>query len=200
MPSIVLTGGGDANAIGRADALEGEIGINVMAQLKASVLKIHGLEDGPEMEITAGAVGERNAGCVMRAAMVVTAFGPRSGAPGDVDDHIILTLLSPPPMMLQDSETEMQDRVGALKIAVDDNVDHALPLECAKMLLDIVFARTFVLFFRALLDDQLACVKPDGSASARRKGRAGEATCFSASQSGMAKRTNGQLVNHRNGL
>ena len=33
-----------------------------MAQLKASVLKAHGREDGPEMETTAGAVGEPNAG------------------------------------------------------------------------------------------------------------------------------------------
>ena len=46
-----------------------------MTQLKASVLKTHGREDGPEREITAGAVGEPNAGAMLRVAMAVTAFG-----------------------------------------------------------------------------------------------------------------------------
>ena len=45
-------------------------------------------------------------------------------------------------MMFQDSEVEMQDRVGALGTAVDDVDDHDLPPECAKMLHDIVFTRT----------------------------------------------------------
>ena len=65
-----------------------------MAQLKASVLKAHGREDGPEMEIIAGAVDELNAGAVLRAPMTVTAFGPGGGAPGDVDDDATQTLLS----------------------------------------------------------------------------------------------------------
>ena len=39
------------------------------------VLKAHGREDCPEMEATAGAVDEPNAGVVLRAAMAVTAFG-----------------------------------------------------------------------------------------------------------------------------
>ena len=47
-----------------------------MTQLKASVLKAHGREDDPEMEATARAVDELNAGAVLRAAMAVTAFGP----------------------------------------------------------------------------------------------------------------------------
>ena len=81
-----------------------------MAQLKASVLKAHGRKDGPEMEITAGAMGEPNAGAVLRAAMAVTAFGPGGGTPGDVDDDATLTLLSQQPMMFQDSEMKMQDR------------------------------------------------------------------------------------------
>ena len=85
-----------------------------MAQLKASVLKAHGREDGPEMEIAAGAVGDPNAGTVLRA-MAATAFGPSGDAPGDVDDHVTLTLLSQRLMMFQGSQVEMQDRVGALE-------------------------------------------------------------------------------------
>ena len=44
-------------------------------QLKESVMKAHGREDIPEIETTAGAVREPNAGAVLRAAMAVTAFG-----------------------------------------------------------------------------------------------------------------------------
>ena len=80
MPFIVLPGGGDVFIIGQKTLRE-KLGIDVMAQLKASVLKAHGREDGPEMEITAGAVGELNAGAVMRAAMAATAFGPGGDAP-----------------------------------------------------------------------------------------------------------------------
>ena len=80
------------------------------------------------MEATAGAVNEPNAGAVLRAAMAVTAFGPGGGA-GDVDDDATLTLLSQRPMMFQDSEVEMHDRVGALGTAVDDADDHDLPPE-----------------------------------------------------------------------
>ena len=92
--------------------LREKVAIDVMTQLKASVLKAHGREDGPEMEATAGAVDEPNAGAVLRAAMAVTALGPGGGAPGDVDDDATLTLLSQRPMMFQDSEVEMQDRVA----------------------------------------------------------------------------------------
>ena len=67
-----------------------------MAQLKASVLEVHGHEDGAEMETIAGAVGEPIAGSVLRAAMAMTAFGP---APGCVDEDDTLTLLSQRPMM-----------------------------------------------------------------------------------------------------
>ena len=66
-----------------------------MTQLKASVLKARGREDGPTMEAAAGAVGGSNAGAVLRAAMAATAFGPGGDEPGDVDDDITLTLLSP---------------------------------------------------------------------------------------------------------
>ena len=73
------------------------------------------------MDISAGAVGEPNAGAVLRAAMIVTAFGSGGGSPGDVDDDATLKMLSQRPMMFQDSEVEMQDRVGALETAVDDD-------------------------------------------------------------------------------
>ena len=81
-------------------------GIDVMTQLKASVLKAHGREDGPEMELTAGAVGEPNAGAVLRAAMAVMAFRPGGGALSNVDDDAALTLLSQRPMVFQDSEVD----------------------------------------------------------------------------------------------
>ena len=102
MPLIVLPGGGDVVIIGQKTLRE-KLGIDVMAQLKASVLKARGREYGPEMEITAGAVGEPNASAVMRAAMVVTAFGPGGDETGDVDDDVTLTLLSQRPMMFLDS-------------------------------------------------------------------------------------------------
>ena len=121
MPFIVLPGGGDVVIIGHKTLRETH-GIDVMAQLKTSGLKAHGREDGSEM-ITAGAVGEPNAGAMLRAAMAVTAFGPGSDAPGDVDDDATLTLLSQRPMMFHNSEVEMQDRVGALGTAVDDAFD-----------------------------------------------------------------------------
>ena len=71
------------------------------------MLKAHGREDGREMEPTAGAVDEPNAGAVLRAAMAVMAFGPGGGVPGEVDDADTLPLLSGRPMVFQDSEVEM---------------------------------------------------------------------------------------------
>ena len=75
MPFIVFPRGGDVVII-LQKILRDKLGIDVMAQLKASVLKAHGREDGPEMEITAGAVGEPNGGALLRAAM---AHGVRAG-------------------------------------------------------------------------------------------------------------------------
>ena len=72
-----------------------------MAQLKTSVLKAHGRQDGDGVELTARAVGEPNAGAVLRAVMAVTAFGPGGNALGVVDDDVALTLLSQRPMILQ---------------------------------------------------------------------------------------------------
>ena len=105
MPFIVLPGGATCLIIGQK-ILREKRGIDVMTQLKASVLKAHGREDGPEMELTAGAVGEPNAGAVLRAAMAVMAFRPGGGALSNVDDDAALTLLSQRPMVFQDSEVD----------------------------------------------------------------------------------------------
>ena len=48
---IVLPGGGDVVSIGQTTLRE-KLGIDVMTQLKASVLNAHGREDGPAMEAT----------------------------------------------------------------------------------------------------------------------------------------------------
>ena len=129
MTFIVLLWEGDIGIIRQKTLME-KLGVDVMTQLKASVLKAHKRVVAPEMKSTAGAVGDANADAVLRAAMAVTAFGREGDAPGDVDDDVTLTLLSQGPMMFQDSEVEMQDRVGALETAVDDAVDHGLPPEC----------------------------------------------------------------------
>ena len=63
-------------------------------------------------------------------------------------------------MMFQDSEVEMQDRVGALETAVDEADDHDLPPECAKMLRDIVFRAHLDVFSRVLLGNPPARVEP----------------------------------------
>ena len=86
------------------------------------------------MELTARSVGEPNDGAVLRAAMAVTAFVPGSDAPGDVDNEVALTLPSQRPIIFQDSEGEMRDRVGVLEPSVDNAVDHSSPPESAKML------------------------------------------------------------------
>ena len=110
-----------------------------MAQLKATVLKADGREDGPEMEFTAGAVGDVNAGAVLQATISITVSGPGGDVLGDVDDDVTLMLLSQRLMMFLASEAEMQNCVGALETVVDDAVDHGLPPECAKMLREYRF-------------------------------------------------------------
>ena len=104
MSSIVLPGGSDAVIIGQKTVRE-KLGIDVMAQLHASVLTAHGRDNGHEIETTAGAVGDSKAGAVLRVAMAVKGFG--SDAPGDMDDNFTLTLLSKRPMMFKDAELEM---------------------------------------------------------------------------------------------
>ena len=170
-------GGCDVVIVG-LKTLREKLGINVMAQIKTSVLKAHGLEDVPEMEATAGAVDEPNAGDVLRAAMAVTAIRLAGDAPGDVDDDVTLTLLSQRPMMIQDSEVGMQDREDALETVVEDAVDHGLTPECAKMLRDIVFRTHLDVFRRGLLGDPPARLEPmmvwlqPGARAARAKPRA----------------------------
>ena len=105
------------------------------------------------MEFTAPAMGEPNAGAVLPAAITVTAFGAGGDAPNDVDDEITLTLRSQRPMMFQDFDVEMQDRIGALGAAVDDAVDHGLPQECAKMVHDIVLRTHLDVFHWESLGD-----------------------------------------------
>ena len=159
MPFIVLPEVDGVAIIGQK-TLKQKLGIDVMTQLKASVLKADGRQDGPDMEVSAGAVDEPNAGAVLRAAMAVTAFGPSCGAPGDVDDDATLMLLSQRPMMFEDSEVEMQDGVDSLGTAVDDAHDHESPLKCAKMLRDIVFRTHLDVFRPALLGDLPARLEP----------------------------------------
>ena len=110
--------------------LREKLGIDVMAQLKASVLKVHGRQDDAGMELTACAVGEPNAGVVLRAAMAVTAFGPGGDAPGDVDNNVTLVLSSERPMTFQGSKVEMRDRVGVLETTFDNAVDHGAAGMC----------------------------------------------------------------------
>ena len=142
------------------NTLREKLRIDVMTELKASVLKAHKREDRSGMEITAGAVDEPNADAVLQAAMVVMAFGPGGNEPGEVDNDVTMTRLSQQPMMFQDSEVETQDRVSALETAVDDAVDHGLPPECAKMLRDIAFRTHLGVFRRVLLGDPPARVEP----------------------------------------
>ena len=159
MPFIVLPAGGNVIIIGQKTLRE-KPGIDVMAQLKASVLKVQGRQDGAGMELTARSVGEPNNGAVLRAAMVVTAFVPSGDAPGDVDDKVALTLPSQRPMIFQDLEVGMRDRVGVLETAVDNAVDHSCPPECAKMLRYIVFRSHLDVLRRALSGDPHARKKP----------------------------------------
>ena len=137
MPFTVLPGGSDVVIIGQITLRE-LLGIDVMAQLEASVLKAQGRQDYAGIELTVRSVGEPNGCAAQRAAMAATALVPGGDAPGDVDDEVALTLQSQRPIIFQDSEIEMRGRVGVLETAVDSAVDHGPTPECAKMLRDIV--------------------------------------------------------------
>ena len=196
MPFIVLPGGGDVVVNGQKSLRE-KLEVEVMAQLKASlmasVLKAHERENDPEMEITAGVVGEPNAGALVRAAMAVTTFGPCGYTPGDVDDDIAQTLLSQRHMMFKDSEVEMQDGVVALTTAVDDAVDHGRPLDCAKMLRDIVFRTHLDVFRRVLLGDPPARThEAHGRAASQVQGPRGRSRVLLLSCTSLAMRTAGE--------
>ena len=145
--------------IGRKTLRE-KLVMDVMAQLKASVLKPQGRQDSGGMELTARSAGERNNTCVLRAAMAVTAFVPGGDDPGDMDNEVTLTLPSQRAMLFQDSEMETRDCLGVLETAVDNAVDHGPPPECAKMLRDIVFLTHLNVLCRAVLGDPPARKKP----------------------------------------
>ena len=106
--------------------------------------------------------------------MAVTAFVPGGEAPGDVDDEVVLTLPSQRPMIFQDSEVEMWDRVGVLETAVDNAVDHGSPPESAKILRDIVFRTHLDVLCRALSGDPHARTKPGRFGFIRRQGWCGQ--------------------------
>ena len=78
MAFIMLPGGDDEAIIGQKTLRE-KLRIDVMPQLKPSVLKAHGCPDDSGMKLSALAVGERNAGTVLRVAMAVTPFGKGGG-------------------------------------------------------------------------------------------------------------------------
>ena len=105
-------------------------------------------------------MGEPNADALLQAVISVKAFGPGGDASGDVGDEVTLILLSRRPMMFQNSEGEMQDRVGAFESAVYDDVGHGLPPERSNISRDVGFRTHLDVFRRALLGDLPACVKP----------------------------------------
>ena len=168
-----------------------------MAQLKASVLKADGREDGPEMEIITGPVGDLNAGAVLQATIAITVSGPGGDVPDYVDDDVTRMLLSHRSMMFLASEAEMQNCVGALETVVDDAVDHGLPSECAKMLRDIVFRTHLDVFRRGLLGDPPARVKPLTVRFSQEQGQA-KPCAPPPAKACTAERKHGQPANSRN--
>ena len=92
--------------------------------------------------------------------MAVTAIVPVDDAPSNEDNEVTLTLPSQRPMILQDSELDMRDRVGVLETAGDNAVDHGSPPECVKMLRDIFFRTHLDVLCRRLSGDPPAHKKP----------------------------------------
>ena len=148
--------------------LREKLGIDVMAELKASLMEARGRQDAAGMELNALGVSEPNAGAVLRAAIAVMTFGPGGDAPGNMDDGVTLTLLSQLTMMFHDSDVEMQDLVGALETVVDDAVDRGSPPEYTKLLRGIAF-RTHLDVCSWALNGQPTCTceSHGGAASAR---------------------------------
>ena len=66
--------GGDVVVI-RQKTRKEKLGTDVKAQLKASALSAQGCQNDAGMAFTALAVGDPNAGAVLRGMMAVTAFG-----------------------------------------------------------------------------------------------------------------------------
>ena len=74
MSFFVIPGGGDGVIIGKK-ILRGNFAIDVIAKQNASVEKSRGREEGLELHITAGGMGEPNARDVLGVAMAITTFG-----------------------------------------------------------------------------------------------------------------------------
>ena len=159
MPFIVLPGGGDVVVIGQKTLRE-NLGIDVMAPLKATVLKACGRQDGARVELTAHVAGELNAGAVLRAAMAVTAFGPTGDAPGDVDVEVILMLPSHRPTIFEDIEVEMPDRVGVLRRRPITLLTVIFCRKVPRCCVIPILARTMTCFRRACLGDPPARMGP----------------------------------------
>lgn len=145
MTCTVLSGGSDVVLIGQKMLKEG-LGIDVMAQLKASVLKTCGRQEGAGVKLTAGAVGEPNAGAVLWVVIFVTAFGPGGDSLGGVDSIVTLMLPSQRSIIFLQFEVEMRDRVGVSGTAVDEAFDHGFPPKCAKRYEISLFANILTIF------------------------------------------------------
>ena len=96
---IMPTVGGDEVIIGQTTLREELDVLDTMTQLKASVQEACGSQHGAGMVLAARALGEPNAGSVLRAAMAVTAFGLSGGAPDDGDNNFTLMWPSQRPII-----------------------------------------------------------------------------------------------------
>ena len=153
MTFIVLPGGGDVVIMGQTTLRE-KLGIGVMAQLKASVRKAQGRQDGGGMEPTTRSVGEPIDGSVLRVVVAVAVFVPGGDAPGDVDDEVALTLPSQRPMVFQDSEMKMRDPARACWRRMSITLLIMAPRrKSTKTLRNIVFRTHLDVLYRALSGD-----------------------------------------------
>ena len=147
-----------------------KLGIDVLAHVKKSALKVCGHPDGAGVKLTARVVGDANAVTVLRGSMTVTEFGPGATAPGDVDDDGQTDAAISKPMIFQDFDVEMQDRVAVSETAVDYAVDHGFPSKFVEILRDIGFCTYLDVFRRAVWGHPPEHVDYGGAASARCKG------------------------------
>ena len=110
---IMPTVGGDVVIIGQTTLRE-KLGVDTMTQLKLSVQEACARRHGAGMVLAARALGEPNAGSVLRAAMAVTAFGLSGVAPDDGDNNFTLMRPSQRPMIFQNPKVNggSCERVG----------------------------------------------------------------------------------------
>ena len=95
-------------------------------------------------------MGEPNTGAVLWVAIAVSSFVPGVDAPGEVYHDVTLTLMSQPPMTLQDPGGGARDHVDVFEALIDDEVDHGFPVTCAKMFRDIVCRKEHEVFRHAI--------------------------------------------------